>query len=679
MADLLEVRNLVTQFDTDEGTVHAVNGISYNLAAGESIAIVGESGSGKSVGVLSILGLIPSPPGRIESGEVWFNGRNLLNLSPSEIRKIRGREIAMIFQDPMTSLNPVLTIGAQITEALRNHQRLSRREANRQAAEMLRLVGIPDATKRLKNYPHQFSGGQRQRIGIAMALITNPTLLIADEPTTALDVTIQAQITDLVADLQRRLGMAIIWITHDLGVVAGLVDKVAVMYAGHIIEQAPVRNIYTETSHPYTLGLLESIPTLEGTEERLIPIKGSPPNMVEPSPGCPFAPRCRFAVEKCQSENPPLRQIAPNHYSACWEWQVVRDEAIKQYELAEAEKAKQAAAITRSPSQDTILEIRDLKKYFPIGRSFPGRQKAAVKAVDGVSFEIKRGETLGLVGESGCGKSTTGETILRLTEETAGQIIFDGQDITQLDNKGLRSVRRHMQMIFQDPYASLNPRKTVGEIISEGLNIHKIGSAESRAERVAELMEMVGLNPYFSTRFPHEFSGGQRQRVGIARALATSPTFIVADEPISALDVSIQAQVVNLLDDLKEKLGLTYLFIAHDLSMVRYISDRVAVMYLGRIVELGDRDDIFENPLHPYTQALQSAVPIPNPDKEAERERIVLAGDVPNPSAPPTGCHFHPRCLYATDICRTDYPEFRNLGSSTHPHQVACHHAEQIQ
>ena len=678
MSPLLDVRNLVTVFDTDEGTVHAVNNISYTLAEGASMAIVGESGSGKSVGVLSILNLIPSPPGRIKAGEIWFNGRDLLTLSNSKIRKIRGREISMIFQDPMTSLNPVLSIGSQLTEALRNHQRVSRQKANAQAAEMLRLVGIPDAVARLKNYPHQFSGGQRQRIGIAMALITSPSLLIADEPTTALDVTIQAQITDLVADLQRRLGMAIIWITHDLGVVAGLVEKVAVMYAGRIVEMAPVRNLYAETSHPYTLGLLESIPTLEGSEERLIPIKGSPPSLLDLPQGCPFSPRCRFVVDRCKAENPPLSQVAPDHYTACWQWEMVRAEAITKYQASETEKTVKAAAVRRPQAQETILEVQNLKKHFPMNRGLFSRQKKAVKAVDGVSFEIKRGETLGLVGESGCGKSTTGQTILRLIKETDGRVIFNGQDLTELDAKALRLARRHMQMIFQDPYASLNPRKTVDKIISEGLIIHKIGTPESRAERVVELMELVGLNPYFATRFPHEFSGGQRQRIGIARALATNPSFIVADEPISALDVSIQAQIVNLLDDLKDQLGLTYLFIAHDLSMVRYISDRMAVMYLGRIVELGSRDEIFENPLHPYTQALHSAVPIPNPDKESKRERIVLAGDVPNPADPPPGCHFHPRCMYATDICRSDYPLFRNLGSASQPHQVACHHAEQF-
>ncbi len=543
---------------------------------------------------------------------------------------------------------------------------------------MLKLVGIPDADVRLKNYPHQFSGGQRQRVGIAMALITNPSLLIADEPTTALDVTIQAQITELVANLQQQLGMAIIWITHDLGVVAGLVEKVAVMYAGHIIEMAPVRDLYIKTSHPYTLGLLKSIPTVEGTQERLIPIEGSPPDLLREPHGCPFAPRCRFVVERCLEENPPLVTIALNHTVACWQWEAVREEAIKTGNTVPVKEAEVIVDDVKEEVPDKILEVHNLKKHFPIRQGILRRQVGAVKAVDGVSFTVNRGETLGLVGESGCGKSTLGETILHLLEPTDGRVIFRGHDIAALDDKPLRQVRRHMQMIFQDPYSSLNPRYSVGSIISEGLNIHNIGGKEERAERVAELMKLVGLNPYFASRFPHEFSGGQRQRIGIARALATNPSFIVADEPISALDVSIQAQIVNLLDDLKNKLGLTYLFIAHDLSMVRYISDRVAVMYLGRIVELGERDEIFGQPLHPYTQALQSAVPIPNTDEEARRKRIVLEGDVPNPADPPPGCHFHPRCAYVTEICREEYPEFRNLGSENRPHQVACHHAEQF-
>jgi peptide/nickel transport system ATP-binding protein len=472
--------------------------------------------------------------------------------------------------------------------------------------------------------------------------------------------------------------MAIIWITHDLGVVAGLVEKVAVMYAGFIIEMALVHDLYVNTSHPYTLGLLESIPTLDGSEERLIPIEGSPPDMLLSPQGCPFAPRCRFVIDRCLEENPPMVTIAPDHHSACWQWQAVREEVKKAAQTKPVKAARINNEDGQEPVAETLLEVHNLKKYFPIHQGVLRRQVGAVKAVDGVSFTVKRGETLGLVGESGCGKSTTGETILHLLEPTGGQVIFDGQDITKLNAKELRQLRRRMQMIFQDPYASLNPRRNVSSIISEGLDIHNIGDKEERRERVAELMKLVGLNPYFASRYPHEFSGGQRQRIGIARALATNPSFIVADEPISALDVSIQAQVINLLDDLKNALGLTYLFIAHDLSMVRYLSDRVAVMYLGRIVELGERDEVFEHPIHPYTQALQSAVPIPNPEREAQRRRIVLEGDVPNPADPPQGCHFHPRCQYATEVCFGEYPQFRNLGSESRPHRVACFHAEQF-
>jgi len=694
MAHLLEVRDLVTQFDTEGGTVHAVNGISYPLNEGESMAIVGESGSGKSVSVLSIMGLIPSPPGRVAGGEVIFNGRDLLKLSPAQMRRVRGNEIAMVFQDPMTSLNPVLSIGRQLTEGLQEHLGLSGAKANERAAELLALVGMPDAANRLRDFPHQFSGGQRQRIGIAMALSCDPALLIADEPTTALDVTIQAQIIELVTDLQKKLGMAIIWITHDLGVVAGLVEKVAVMYAGFIVEMAPVRDIYKKTSHPYTLGLLESIPTIAGADERLVPIKGTPPDLLQEATYCPFAPRCRFAIEQCWQENPPLMLAAPNHYSACWRWEEIRHQLDDNGELPIEDRhikdlhgpngaGRSSQVDLSSPEagphpQDILVQVRHLKKYFPIRRGVFRRQVGAVQAVDGVSFEIMRGETLGLVGESGCGKSTTGQTVLQLLEPTAGEVYLDGQNLTQLDRQALRKARRNMQMIFQDPYASLNPRFTVGNIIGEALKIHKIGDVNSRKDRVAELLRLVGLNPYFVTRYPHEFSGGQRQRIGIARALATNPSFIVADEPISALDVSIQAQVVNLLDDLKAELGLTYLFIAHDLSMVRYISDRVAVMYLGRIVELGVRDEIYENPLHPYTQALLSAIPIPDPDTEARRRRIVLEGDVPNPANPPPACRFHTRCAYVTDLCRHEAPEFRDLGSPERPHMVACHHAEQF-
>jgi len=671
LTPLLEVRDLVTRFRTENGTIHAVNGISYHLQAGESLAIVGESGSGKSVGVLSIMGLIPSPPGRIERGEVLFRGRDLLKLPPTELRRIRGKEIAMVFQDPMTSLNPVLTIGLQLSEAITEHLGLGRREAKARAAELLELVGIPNARTRLGDYPHQFSGGQRQRIGIAMALSCDPLLLIADEPTTALDVTIQAQIIELVADLQKRLDTAIIWITHDLGVVAGLVDRVAVMYAGNIIETAPVRELYHRTSHPYTLGLLESIPTLDAAAERLIPIQGTPPDLLELPSYCPFAPRCRFASERCRQEVPPLTEIADDHFSACWHWQEVRAVGAEPERLTVAE-----AAGPREPiggSDEVLIEVSDLRTYFPLRRGIMQRTVGHVKAVDGVSITIHKGETLGLVGESGCGKSTTGQSILQLIRPDGGRVTLAGQELTRLGRQELRLARRQMQMIFQDPYASLNPRMTAGNIIIEAMQIHHLNDAAGRRQRVLELLDLVGLDRAFVNRYPHEFSGGQRQRIGIARALSTSPSFIVADEPISALDVSIQAQIVNLLQDLKYELGLTYLFIAHDLSMVRYISDRMAVMYLGKIVELGDKDGVFESPLHPYTIALLSAVPVPDPDKESSRRRIVLEGDVPSPANPPAGCHFHPRCPHVEAICRELEPALREVAPG---HFAACHFAE---
>jgi oligopeptide/dipeptide ABC transporter ATP-binding protein len=447
------------------------------------------------------------------------------------------------------------------------------------------------------------------------------------------------------------------------------------------VEVAPVRALYKNTSHPYTLGLLESIPSVEATEERLVPIEGNPPDLLQSPTYCPFAPRCRFASERCWKEIPSLQSVGSDHFAACWKWEDVRADLVHQEkEITVSTVKEEYAAPPKSipPTGEALLQVRNLKKHFPIMRGIIKRQVGAVRAVDGVSFEIQRGETLGLVGESGCGKSTTGQTILRLLEPTSGEILFNGKDVTSLSKEELRQARRHMQMVFQDPYASLNPRMTVGSIIGEALRIHGMGSRSNRNQRVKELLDMVGLNPNFINRFPHEFSGGQRQRIGIARALATSPDFIVADEPIAALDVSIQAQVVNLLDDLKKELGLTYLFIAHDLSMVRYISDRVAVMYLGLIVELGERNAVYDHPLHPYTQALLSANPVPDPDKEAQRHRIVLQGNVPSPANPPSGCRFHTRCMYTTDICRQDVPEFRNLGSSECPHWVACHHAEKF-
>lgn len=667
---LLDVRGLTVEFGTGGGTVHAVNDVSFTLAAGESLAIIGESGSGKSVTVQSLMGLIKRPPGRIAKGQALYRGRDLLALPEEELRQIRGPEIAMIFQDPMSSLNPVLSIGLQLTEALREHRGISQAEADRQALEMLELVGIANPAMRMRSYPHQFSGGQLQRIGIAMALVCKPSILIADEPTTALDVTIQAQIVELVARLQRQLGMAIIWISHDLSLVAGFVDRVAVMYAGSIVECAPVRDIFRDTAHPYTIGLLRSIPSLTADRTRLVPIKGAPPNLLLKPSFCAFAPRCEFATARCRSERPTQEPSGPDHQVACWEWRgLARPEPVRAGE-------HQVAVMPTGPTP--LLSVSGLKVHYPIRRGVLRRQVGAVQAVDGVSFEVYRGETLALVGESGCGKSTTGRAILGLERPSAGSIRFDGDDYAQPSGELLAKRRRNMQMIFQNPFGSLNPRMTVGRIIGEGLRAQRIGTRASREARVAELLKLVGLRADLKTRYPFELSGGQRQRVGIARALAADPKFIIADEPISALDVSIQAQIVNLLDDLKSQLGLTYLFIGHDLSMVRYLSDRVAVMYLGRIVEIGATEDVFGAPRHPYTKALLSAIPVPDPEAGGTRKRTVLGGSVPDPSKPPAGCHFNPRCAIATELCSRVAPIAQNASHQPdRPHLVACHHIDQ--
>ncbi|MBC8503800.1 MAG: ABC transporter ATP-binding protein [Chloroflexi bacterium] len=670
MNTLLDIKNLKVEFHSEKGIVEAVSNISYTLEKGKTLVVVGESGCGKSVHALSIMGLIPSPPGLVAGGEILFDGDDLLKLSKKEMQKVRGNQIAMVFQNPMVSLNPVFTVGAQIVEAIQTHQNMSDEDARERAVKLLDMVGIPSAEQRLDDFPHQFSGGMRQRAVIAMALSCDPELLIADEPTTALDVTIQAQIIELVKSLQEELGMAVLWITHDLGVAAGMADQINVMYAGHIVERSSAEEIFENPQHPYTQGLLASLPKMGADEHsRLTSIPGLPPNLLSLPAGCPFAPRCPYAVEKCVQENPPLNDIGGEHLVSCWRV----DEALAESSL-ETEDARETAAKPKSTSDAPLLQVQGLKKYFPIKRGGLFRKHVGdIKAVDDLSFEIQRGETLGLVGESGSGKTTVGRTLLRLYDATAGEVSFEGRDVNALSASEMREMRQRMQLIFQDPYSSLNPRMKVGAIVGEPLLVHTKMSRAERAERVSELLSLVGLDPKMSDRFPHEFSGGQRQRIVIARALSLNPDFLVCDEPIASLDVSIQAQVVNLMEDLQEKLGLAYLFIAHDLSMVRHISNRIAVMYLGRIVELAERDELFEEPLHPYTQALISAVPVADPEMEKSRQRIFLEGDLPSPANPPKGCNFNTRCPQVKDICFESEPVY---GEAKSGHFVACHLVE---
>jgi len=660
---LLSVRGLRAEFSG----VPVVDHVSFDLARGETLGIVGESGSGKSVSALSIMGLI-AKPGRVAAGSILFQQREICGLPEEAMREIRGGQIGMIFQEPMTSLNPVLTIGDQIGEMLRYHRGQDRASARKSAIDLLKMVEIPAAEKRVDDYPHQLSGGMRQRAMIAIAIACKPQLLIADEPTTALDVTIQAQILDLLRSLQRDLGMAIMLITHDLGVVAEFAKRVVVMYAGRIVERAPVHPLFGLPYHPYTGALLASSPKLDRTEARLTAIEGSIPSPAEPPPGCRFHPRCAFTQAECKTGEPPLIQLAPDRDAACIRHTGYRFDGPIEPKIAVLDAAPEVLAEDTRNLNEPLLEVVGLAKHFPIKEGFFGGSNGAVKAVDGLTFSVARGETLALVGESGCGKSTTGRLLLRLIEPSAGEIRFAGQDLLTLKGDELRARRRDIQIIFQDPGASLNSRMTVGEIIAEPLVIHGVGDRDSRIDRVRELLQLVGLNPDHAARYPHSFSGGQRQRIGIARALALNAKFLVCDEPVSALDVSVQAQIVNLMQDLQREFGLTYLFISHNLAVVRHIADRVAVMYLGRIVELADKERLYADPKHPYTQALLSAVPVADPD--AGRQRLVLQGDVPSPVKPPPGCHFHTRCPHVQPVCREVAPPLIRVGEGQ---LAACH------
>jgi len=663
---LIEIDDLSVQFVTSHGTVRAVEDLSYSVYPGEMVAIVGESGSGKSVSALAVMRLLPPGTARIPNGSIRFEGSDLLTLSEEEMRRIRGRQIAMIFQEPMTSLNPVLKIGLQITEPLTIHLNMDEAASRARAIELLTLVGITDPESRLNQYPHQLSGGMRQRVMIAIGLACNPKLLIADEPTTALDVTIQAQILELMKDLSRRLGVAVVLITHNLGIVARYADRVNVMYAARLVESGAAERVFSRPLHPYARGLLSAVPRLDrGRSAKLATIEGAPPNLLAPPSGCRFRPRCRFAIDKCE-QVPPYVMVEPGHLAACFRASEI--EALDP-SMGQVETGLKAAA--EASDGGPLLDIKGVRKYFPVRAGFLRRSKL-VRAVDDVTLDIKRGETLGLVGESGCGKSTLGRLVLRLDDPTAGEIRFDGVDIAMLSRDEMTAVRKKMQVIFQDPYSSLNPRMTVGQIVAEPMYVHDILPKPQIPDRVSELLQTVGLFPYMALRYPHELSGGQRQRVGIARALAVNPRAIVCDEAVSALDVSIQGQVINLLEELQQRLGLTYLFIAHDLAVVRHISSKVAVMYLGRIVEYAASDELFANPKHPYTRALLAAAPVPDPVVERTRPRTIITGELPSPLNPPKGCVFHPRCPLATDECRKGVPPARELSPG---HLVACIHA----
>ena len=668
---LLEVTALRTHFATDEGTARAVDGVSFSVEEGETVGIVGESGCGKTVTALSIMRLVPEPPGRILPGaSIRLRGHELLELPDRAMREVRGREVAMVFQEPMTSLNPVLTVGDQIREALSLDGRLDGRRARRAVVRLLGEVGIPDPETRYAEYPHQLSGGMRQRIMIAIALALEPGLLIADEPTTALDVTIQAQILDLIARLRERRRMGVLLITHDLGVVAEVADRVLVMYAGQIVESGTVREIFLKPRHPYTRGLLASLPRLSVTRRRLSPIPGSVPDAAAWPGGCRFRPRCTHAWEKCSEPPPssPRDGRAAGGTVRCW----LRDEPERRGATARTAAAPAPGGMPAESEEPLLLRVRGLRKYFPV-RSRRRDNRAVVRAVDGVSFEIRRGETLGLVGESGCGKSTAARAILRLIEPTAGDISFGGDDVRSMKGDALRRLRRRAQIIFQDPFGSLNPRMTVEEMLGEILKVHGLARDRSiRRRRILELLDIVGLLPGHADRYPHEFSGGQRQRIGIARALSVEPDLIICDEPVSALDVSVQAQVLNLLRDLQGELGLTYLFISHDLAVVRHVSDRVAVMYLGRIVETASVTRLYRHARHPYTRSLLSAIPRPEPGGTRPTERILLEGDIPSPAAPPPGCPFHPRCWHPgkDQACTAAIPPLEPAGRRGH--RAAC-------
>lgn len=681
---LLEVEDLRTYLYGRRGVNRAVDGVSFTLDRGQSLGLVGESGSGKSMTAMSILRLVPQPAAQIVGGSVRFKGEDLLAKSDAEMQRLRGAEISIILQDPLTSLNPLYTIGFQVGEAVGLHQHLRGRARLDEVIASLQQVRVAAAATRVKDYPHQYSGGMRQRVVGAIAIACKPDLLIADEATTALDATIQAQYLALLRELQRELDLAVLFITHDFGIVAKMCDHVAVMYAGRIVEYADVRAIFNHPAHPYTQALLAAVPKVDSASEHLFAIPGAPATGFARGPGCSFADRCPLALDRCHQEAPPTVQIAHGHWSECWRADEVyadgalplaaaaaaRPDPVVPSAATSARPEPVGRAVPATPAENgSLIAVEDLQVHFRVKRgSFLNRQTVPLKAVDGVSFALRAGQTLSLVGESGCGKTTTARTILQLEEPSGGRVLWRGKDLRTLDAAETRAYRAGVQAVFQDPYSSMDPRMRVGDFVAEPLLLDTSLSGAARRERVAEVLQQVGLRPADAQLFPHQFSGGQRQRIAIARALAPSPRVIVLDEPVSSLDVSIRAQIMNLLKDLQDRLGLAYLFIAHHLGTVRYMRHNVGVMYLGQLVELAPSEELFTNPLHPYTKALLSAALPDHPD--LQREEVLLRGEVAAATAIPPGCRLHPRCPFAMPVCAEVVPVWQEV---TPGHWTACH------
>ncbi|MFI4938617.1 MAG: dipeptide ABC transporter ATP-binding protein [Candidatus Berkiellales bacterium] len=659
---ILNIKQLTVQIHTPNGVIRPVDGVDLTLHRGEVFALVGESGCGKTMTALAINRLLPMHAALCQGSEVYLQDTPLHQLSEQAMQRIRGQKIAMIFQDPALALNPVFTIGEQIIEAyLQGNGRIkSHREVKKAVIELLEQVSIPDPELFLEQYPHQLSGGMKQRIVIAMALAKSPDVLIADEPTTALDVTTQAQVLALIKDLQKQYNMAILMITHDLGIVAHMADTVAVMYAGHLIEQANKQNFFINQNHPYSKRLFAALPELTEQGRSLAIIPGQVPTLDKEFPLCRFKERCPYVFSSCEEIKPKWLTINDQQKVRChWYDQEILKKIPTQLRIESlimhGSSPVKIETQLEPEDQRTLLTVEGLKVYFPIRRGIFKRKVGEVKAVDDLALKLLEGQTLALVGESGCGKTTVGKAILRLVEETAGEVTFLDQDLFRLSRRKLRKFRSHFQMIFQDPYSSMDPRMTVNKIIEEGMLAMKIGSnRQERSDRINVLLQQVGLPQYMKNRYPHQLSGGQRQRVAIARALAVGAQLIICDEPTSALDLSVQAQILNLLKSLQQDLGISYLFITHNIGVVNYLADYVAVMYLGRIVEYGPAQEVLASPKHPYTQALLDAVPKANLET---KQLKAPKGEVPSASHPPVGCHFSPRCPFAHERCFGKYPE----------------------